>query len=78
MTINLSAELGEAILSEAKRLGTTPDLVVEQALREKLAKPAAQSPLIPRDEWERRLLSIARPCGVSLSNEALSREELYD
>jgi hypothetical protein len=34
--------------------------------------------LVPQDEWERRLRSIATDCGVSLSNEALSREELYD
>jgi hypothetical protein len=32
----------------------------------------------PRDEWERRLLAIATDCGVSLSNEALGREEMYD
>jgi predicted DNA-binding antitoxin AbrB/MazE fold protein len=29
-------------------------------------------------EWLRRLRSAATDCGVSLSNEALSREELYD
>jgi hypothetical protein len=32
----------------------------------------------PRDEWERRLRSIATDCGVSLTDEQLSREELYD
>ena len=35
-------------------------------------------PLQPRDEWERRLLSIATDCGVSLSNEAVSSEGLYE
>lgn len=34
--------------------------------------------LAPRDEWERRLRAIGTDCGVSLSDEALSREELYD
>lgn len=34
--------------------------------------------LQPRDEWERRLLAVATDCGVSLSNEALGREEMYD
>ena len=34
--------------------------------------------LIPQDEWERRLRAIATHCGVSLSNDALSREEMYD
>lgn len=32
----------------------------------------------PRDEWERRLLEAATDCGVSLSNEALSSERLYE
>lgn len=30
------------------------------------------------DEWLRRLRSIAVDCGVSLSNEAVSSEGLYD
>jgi predicted DNA-binding antitoxin AbrB/MazE fold protein len=34
--------------------------------------------LQPRDEWERGLLAAARDCGVSLSNEAVSSEGLYD
>jgi len=32
----------------------------------------------PRDEWERELMSLASDCGVSLSDQALSRENLYD
>lgn len=39
---------------------------------------AAPPPIQPRDEWERRLLGLAKDCGVSLSNDALSREALYD
>ena len=31
-----------------------------------------------QEEWLRRLRSIATACGVSISNEALSREEMYD
>ena len=31
-----------------------------------------------QQEWLRRLRGIATDCGVSLSNEALSREEMYD
>ncbi len=31
-----------------------------------------------QEEWLRRLRGVATDCGVSLSNEALSREELYD
>ena len=36
------------------------------------------TPPIPDDEWLRRLRAIATDCGVSLSNEALSSEGLYD
>ena len=32
----------------------------------------------PHDEWARQLLAVAQDCGVSLSDEALSRENLYD
>jgi hypothetical protein len=32
----------------------------------------------PRDEWERGLIAMGRNCGVSLSNEAVSSEGLYD
>jgi hypothetical protein len=31
-----------------------------------------------QEEWLRRLRSAASPCGVSLSNEAVSSEGLYD
>lgn len=34
--------------------------------------------LVPRDDWERRLLAVATDCGVSLSNEVLSSDGLYD
>ena len=40
--------------------------------------PGYVPPIEPRDDWERLLLSVARDCGVSLSNEALSSEGLYD
>ncbi|MCI0357219.1 MAG: hypothetical protein L0211_01880 [Planctomycetaceae bacterium] len=78
MTINLSSDLSAAIADEAERLGTTPEAVVEQLLRAKLVPPSGSSRISPRDDWERRLLAIPRDCGVSLSDEALSREELYD
>jgi hypothetical protein len=39
--------------------------------------PVSQ-PIVPRDEWERRLLSAASDCGVSLPNSALSSDGLYD
>jgi hypothetical protein len=32
----------------------------------------------PRDEWERRLRQAASDCGVSLSDEAVSSEGIYE
>ena len=33
---------------------------------------------VPRDEFERTLMSLGTDCGVSLSDEALSSEGIYD
>ena len=35
-------------------------------------------PAVDQQEWLRRLRSAATDCGVSLSNEALSSDGLYD
>jgi len=66
----------EAVLSEqARRQGVAPEALALNVLRERFL---ATAPLQPRDEWERGLLAAARQCGVSLSNSALSSDELYD
>ena len=80
MTIQLPADLGNAVAGEARRLGTTPERYVEQALRQQLSanSVAPAKPGEPCDDFETWLRSIARPCGVSLSDEALSSEGLYD
>lgn len=75
MVINLDAELEAALNESARRQGIAPEALVLKALRERFL---AQTLLEPRDEWERLLREAATDCGVSLSNEALSREELYD
>jgi hypothetical protein len=75
MVINLTPQLEAAISEEAQRRGVAPEALALEALRERFL-PAA--PLQPRDEWERRLLEAATDCGVSLSNEAVSSEGLYD
>jgi hypothetical protein len=61
----------------------TPDSLAEQTLRQQLIgnQPElshSQPSLEPIDEWERKLRAIARPCGVSHTNEQLSSEGLYD
>jgi predicted DNA-binding antitoxin AbrB/MazE fold protein len=34
--------------------------------------------ITPRDEWERRLLDMAKDCGVTISDSALSSNALYE
>lgn len=75
MVITLDSVLEAALNESARRQGITPEVLALNALRERFLSPVL---LEPRDEWERRLREAATDCGVSLSNEALSREELYD
>jgi hypothetical protein len=76
MVITPDPELEAALTAAAQKEGTTPDKLALDALRKKfLPRPL---PFEPRDEWERTLLSAASDCGVSLSNEAVSSEGLYD
>jgi len=75
MTITLTPDLEKVVLQKAHDQGTTPEAVVLSAIREKLGQATI---LDPRDEWEKRLLSVGTPCGVSVSDEALSSEGLYD
>jgi hypothetical protein len=76
MVINVDPELETALNDIAHRQGTTPEAVALAALRERFL-PAAYD-FEPRDDLERLLLSIGRDCGVSLSNEAVSSEGIYD
>jgi hypothetical protein len=76
MVITLGPELEAALNEAARRQGVAPDVLALKALRERFLPPAA--PIQPQDEWERGLLAAALDCGVSLSDEALSREQLYD
>jgi hypothetical protein len=75
MTITLSPELEAAIAEEARRQGMPPEELAVNVLRIRFLFPPEMQ---PRDEWERGLLEMARDCGVSLSNEAVSSEGIYD
>ena len=69
MVITLTPQLEAALSEQARRRGVAPETLALEALRERfLPAPALE----PRDEWERRLLGLAKDCGVSLSDEALS------
>lgn len=75
MIITLDLELEAALNEVAHHKGIAPEALALNVLREHILRMAV---LIPRDEWERELLALAQDCGVSLSNEALSREQMYD
>ena len=76
MVITLESDLEAALNELARKQGVAPEVLALNALRERFLTPALQ--IQPRDEWERRLLGLARDCGVSLSDESLSREDLYE
>ena len=76
MVITLSSDLEAALNDLARKQGVAPEVLALNALRERFLAPAPAIQL--RDEWERGLLGLAKDCGVSLSDAALSREELYE
>jgi hypothetical protein len=75
MVITPDPELEAALNEVALHKGIAPEVLALNVLRERILSMAE---LLPRDEWERGLLEAATDCGVSLSNEALSREQMYD
>jgi len=75
MVITLDPELEAALNKLARLRGMLPDELALNVLRERCLVEAA---LQPQDEWERSLLAVARDCGVSLPDTALSSEGLYD
>ena len=80
MIVTLPSELERAVVQRARQHGITPEALVLDAIREKLGPGPSEFAKIlePRDEWEMRLLRVGTPCGVSVSDEALSSEGLYD
>jgi hypothetical protein len=76
MVITVGPDLEAALNEVARKRGVAPEELAINALRERFLAPALRPQ--PQDEWERRLRSAATDCGVSLSNEAVSSEGLYD
>jgi len=76
MVITLGPDLEVALNELARRQGVAPDILALDALRKCFLPPP--SSLQPQDEWERRLLGVARDWGVSLPDSAVSSEGLYE
>jgi hypothetical protein len=75
MVITLEPDLEAALSEVARRQGVAPEALAVNTLRERFLVAASPQ---PRDEWERRLLGIAKDCGVSLPDQDISREALYE
>ena len=76
MVITFEPELEAALKQAALSRGVAPEVLVLDALRQRFLHSAA--PAIPHDEWELKLVGMARECGISLPDSALSRQALYD
>jgi hypothetical protein len=76
MVITLGPDLAAVLSDSARKQGISPEELVIKALRDCFLAPGSR--VQPRDEWGRELLAAASDCGVSLSNEAVSSEGLYD
>ncbi len=75
MVITLGPELEAALNEQAREKGLAPEMLALNTLHERFLTAA---PPTPQDEWERRLLGLAKDCGVSLPDWALSREAIYE
>ena len=80
MTIKLTSDLEEMIRKQADERRTTPEAIIMDVLRERFLPPSegAPSPRQAADDFRAWLQRLATHCGVSLSDEAVSSEGLYE
>jgi hypothetical protein len=74
MIISIPSELESALEQVASRHGVTPEQWIVDTVRTTLA---ITSPT-PADAWEELLFNVGSPAGVSLSDDATSRNCIYD
>lgn len=81
MVVRLNPDLEKLVQEKATLTGKTVDEVVDATLRQALAPSESSTPFAAtqdQEEWVRRLRSAASSAGVSLTNEQLSRENIYE
>jgi len=76
MVIQLTPQLQAILAEEASKLGVTPEQLAIAALQERF--PPKVPPVIPQDEWERRLFGAALNLGFSPPREWFTSENYYD
>jgi hypothetical protein len=74
MVLSVPPRLALALTTHATQQGVAPEVLALDILRQHLP----QNQIVPSDEWERGLLAVARDCGVSLPDSALTSEALYE
>jgi hypothetical protein len=75
MNVTLPENLAKELTEQARNQGIATHDFAAAIIAKHLAK---KSTFVPRDEWERGLAEIAHDCGVSLTNEAVSSDGIYD
>lgn len=75
MVITIGPDLESTLNDLAHKQGLAPEVLALNALRERFL---AATPLQAHNEWEKQLLGLARDCGVSLPDWAVSREAIYE
>lgn len=75
MVIAINRELEDALKQQAEQQGISPEDLAVSVLQSRFIAKLGND---PRDDWERRLRALTVDCGVSLSDEAVSSEGIYD
>ena len=75
MTIAIPDETAKALTEKAKGMNLKPEDLAVSLLRQLLGLGDLDTDF---DEWEEKLRKAASDCGVSLPDEAVSRDGLYD
>lgn len=76
MNLILDHDLEQRLEELARRQGTSLSTLVVQALRERFL--TQQTAPQQADEWESKLALVVSDCGVSLPDDALTSEAIYE
>ncbi len=77
LTITLDDAVEQSLAAAASVAGQTQEGFLRQLILERIDSNSS-SDVAADNDWSQRLLAIGRPCGVSLTDEQLSREAIYD
>ena len=75
LTISIPSESEAVLLENAARVGQTPEEFALAMLRPYIKPPP---PPVSPEEFMERIRKIGRPIGACLTDEQLSRENMYD